>query len=168
MGTDAESIKRLRERTAAGVMECKKALSEAHGDIDRAVEILKERGLSKVAKRAERVASQGVIEAYIHAGGRIGTLVEVNTETDFVARTDEFKTLAHDIAMQVAATAPRYVSCDEVPADAEENPCEVCLLEQPFIKNPSLTVKDRINEVIAKTGENVVVRRFARFELGGQ
>ena len=168
MSSDAEAVKKLREKTGAGVMECKKALVEAHGDVDRAVEILKERGLAKVAKKAERVASQGVIEAYIHAGGRIGTLVEVNSETDFVARTDEFKALAHDIAMQVAATAPRYVSCDEVPPGVEEQPCEICLLEQPFIKNPSQTVKDRVNEVIAKTGENIVVRRFARFELGAQ
>lgn len=149
-------------------MECKKALTEAHGDINRAIQILKERGLAKAAKRAERIASQGVIDAYIHAGGRIGSMVEVNSETDFVARTDEFKALAHDIAMQVAATAPRYVSCEEVPPDVKEDPCEICLMEQPFIKNPSQTVRDRVNEVIAKTGENIVVRRFVRFELGGQ
>ncbi len=168
MSNDTARVKELREKTGAGVMECKKALIEAGGDIDRAVEILKERGLAKVAKRAERVASQGVVDCYIHAGGRIGTLVEVNSETDFVARTDEFRALAHDIAMQVAATAPRYVSRDQMPPDEEEEPSQVCLLEQPFIKEPSQTVRDRVNEVIARTGENIVVRRFCRFELGGQ
>ena len=167
MSTDAARVKELREKTGAGVMECKKALTEANGDIERAIEILRERGLAKVAKRAERVASQGLIEAYIHAGGRIGAMVEINCETDFVARTDEFRNLAHDIAMQVAATAPRYLSCEEMPPDTKEQPCDICLLEQPFIKNPSQTVKDRVNEVIAKTGENIVVRRFVRFELGG-
>ena len=168
MSNDTARVKELREKTGAGVMECKKALTDAGGDIDRAMEILKERGLAKVAKRAERVASQGIVECYIHAGGRIGTLVEVNCETDFVARTDEFKTLAHDIAMQVAATAPRYVSCEEMPPEEKEEACQVCLLEQPFIKDPSQTVKDRVNEVIARTGENIIVRRFCRFELGGQ
>jgi elongation factor Ts len=162
-----ENIKKLRDQTEAGIMECKKALAEANGDFDRAVEILRERGLSRASKRAERVASQGLVETYIHGGGRIGAMIELNCETDFVARTDSFKALAHDIAMQVAATSPRYLSKEEVPADVTDPVCEIVLLEQPFIKDPGRTIQDRINDLVVTTGEKVELRRFCRFELGG-
>lgn len=168
MSNDLELIKKLREETAAGVMDCKKALAECGNDLNKAAAMLKEKGLAKAAKRAERAASQGLVEAYIHGGGRIGVLVEINCETDFVARTDDFKALAHDLAMQVAAANPTYLSKEDIPAGVEDNPAEVCLLEQPFIKNPSETVRDLVNAVLAKTGEKIVVNRFVRFELGGQ
>lgn len=166
MAISAIEVKDLREKTGAGVMECKSALEEAHGDVDKATEILKERGLARAEKKASRVASQGLVECYIHAGGRIGAMVEVNCETDFVARTEQFKELAHNIAMQVAATSPLYVSSQELAQGSEENPAEVCLLAQPFIKDPSTTVQDIIKSAIAGMGENIKIRRFARFELG--
>jgi len=162
----AEAVKKLRDKTGAGVMECKRALVEAHGDFDKAVEILKRSGLAKVEKKAERVARQGLIEAYIHAGGRVGAMIELNCETDFVARNEEFKTLAHDIAMQVAAMSPVYVSPDDVPPEQAQGVAELALLSQPFIKNPSQTIQDIVNERIAKFGENIMVRRFVRYELG--
>jgi elongation factor Ts len=170
-------VKELRELTGAGIMECKRALEESGGDVKKATEILKQQGLAKAAKKAGRSASQGVVEPYVHAGGRIASLVEVNCETDFVARTPDFQTLAHDVAMQVAAMDPRYVSEDEIPGDAwdalereygsrDQALAAVSLLDQPFIKNPKLTIRDLTNEAIAKLGENIIVRRFARFEVG--
>jgi elongation factor Ts len=162
----ADQVKELRERTSAGVMECKAALEEAGGDLDRAVALLQERGLLKAERRQHRETSQGIVECYIHAGGRIGTMVELNCETDFVARTDDFKNLAHDIAMQIAAAAPIAVSESDLPAGAEGETRELVLLQQPFIKDESRTVDDLVKDVIAKTGENIRVRRFARFELG--
>jgi len=158
-----EAVKALRDKTGAGVLECKKALLEAEGDLSHAIAILKERGLLLAEKKAERVTREGLIEAYVHTGGRLGALVEVNCETDFVARTEEFKRLAHDLAMQVAATAPRFISADEAPEG--EDPTEDCLLVQPFIKEPEKRVQDIIAEAKAKLGENIRVRRFARFEL---
>lgn len=160
-----EVIKALRERTSAGIMECRNALLEAGGDLDRAHGILRERGLAKASKKAGRIASEGLIEAYVHPGGRLGAMVEVNCETDFVARTDEFKELAHNLALQVAATAPQFISKDEIPPEVEMDAEEICLLLQPFIKEPQRTVEDVIAETIAKVGENISVKRFARFEL---
>ncbi len=192
----ANDVKKLREMTGAGMMECKKALQQADGDFDRASDILRERGLAQAAKKAGREANEGLIESYIHLQGRIGALVEVNCETDFVANTPDFHTLAHDIAMHVAATNPRFVSRDQVPAEGLEHerrvlsaqaenegkPAaiiekmvtgrmekfykEVCLLDQPFIKNPDLTVDQLLKEHIARLGEHIVVRRFVRFERG--
>lgn len=162
----ADQVRELRERTSAGVMECKRALEEADGDIDRAMALLKERGAALAEKRAERETSQGLVESYIHAGGRIAAMVEINCETDFVARTEEFKDLAHDLSMQVAATNPLSVSEEDLPAGAEGDPAELCLLRQPFIRDPSRTVDDVVKDVVGKTGENIRVRRFARFELG--
>ena len=166
MAVTANEVKALRERTGAGVMECKKALEEAEGNVERACEILSERGLARAEKRAGRLASQGTLDAYIHAGGRIGSMVEVNCETDFVARTDTFKELAHNLAMQVAASGPRYVERSDMPAGSTEDPAEVCLLEQPFIREPSKTVRDVIVAATVSLCENIKVRRFVRFELG--
>ncbi len=162
----ADDVKALRERTGAGVMDCKRALEEAEGDVERAIAILQEKGVAMAEKRAARETSQGLIESYIHAGGRIGAMVEVNCETDFVARTDAFKALAHDLAMQVAATNPLAVSKEDLPSGAEGDPKALCLLDQAFIKDESRTVGDLVKDVIAQTGENIRVRRFARFELG--
>ena len=168
MQIPVEAVKALRERTSAGVMECKKALLEAGGDLEKAVEILRQRGLAEAVlpRRMERVAAQGLVEAYIHHGGHLGALIEVNCETDFVAHTDEFKELAHNLAMQVAATAPQYISKEEIPSGVNSNPGEVCLLLQPFIKDPSRTIGEIIAETVAKVGEKISIRRFARFELG--
>ena len=192
----AETVKRLREITGAGMMECKKALQEAGGDMEEAQGILRKKGLAGIDKRRSRQASEGVIESYIHPGSRVGVLVEVNTETDFVARTDEFKRLAREIAMQVAATSPRWVSREEVPEEVvggerkiyeeqariggkpdsvlpkivdgmlEKFYKQTVLLDQAYIRDDSKTVTDLVSEVAAKVGENVVVRRFARFGLG--
>jgi elongation factor Ts len=163
----AAAVKELREQTGAGIMDCKRALQETQGDLKKATEILRQQGLARAEKKSERVAGQGLVESYIHGGGRIGVLVEVNCETDFVARTEEFRALVHDIAMQIAAQNPRFVSEDEVPADAvfEDNEQPV-LLKQPFIKNPSQTIGQMVTDAVAKIGENIKVRRFARFELG--
>jgi elongation factor Ts len=147
-------------------MECRNALLEVAGDLEKALQILKERGLLKAEKKADRVTAQGLIEAYIHTGGRIGALVEVNCESDFVARTDEFRELAHSLAMQVAALSPQYISAEELPAGADVEPQAACLLQQPYIRDPAKTVRDVIIEVIAKVGENIRVSRFVRFELG--
>lgn len=168
MGITADRVKKLREETGAGVMDSKRALEEAGGDFEKAKEILRQQGLARAEKKVGRVAAQGVIDAYIHAGGRIGSMVELNCESDFVARTEGFRALAHDVAMQVAATAPRYVRPEDVPADVVAERNEVCLLLQPFIKNPGITIQDLIKEHIAKLGENIVIRRFVRFELGEQ
>ncbi len=147
-------------------MDCKRALIEAKGNKEKAIEILRERGLSLAEKKSNRTTEQGLVECYIHAGGRIGAMVEVNCETDFVARTEDFRTLARELAMQVAAIGPMSVSEEDLPAGAEGKPEELCLLCQPYIRDASRTVQDLVNDVIAKTGENVQVRRFARFELG--
>ncbi len=192
----AEMVKELRERTGAGMLDCKKALTESNGDMERAIEILREKGLAAAAKKSGRIAAEGLVESYIHGGGRIGVLIEVNCETDFVAKTDGFKELVKDLAMQVAAARPEYVSREEVPQEVIEKEKtilthqaqnegkpekviekmvegriekfykEVCLLEQPFIKNPDITVNQLVMEKIAQIGENIRVRRFARFELG--
>lgn len=192
----AEMVKELRERTGAGMMDCKKALVAADGDIEKAIDELRTKGLASAAKKASRVASEGVVTSYIHAGGRIGVLVEVNCETDFVGKTAEFKQLAYDIAMQIAASNPDYVSREDVPEQVithekdvlkaqaleEGKPEKVidkmvegrlekfykerCLLEQPFIKDPDKTVQELIHEHVARIGENINVRRFARYELG--
>ena len=189
-------LKEIRERTGAGVVDCKKALKESDGSIDQAITFLREKGLAAAAKRAGRVAAQGTVGSYIHGGGKIGVLVEVNCETDFVARTDEFQQLIKDVAMQVAASNPRYVQRDEVPAQEAEKEraiyrtqtlesgkpenvidrivegrlekfySEQCLLEQGFIREPSKTIEQLVKEVVARTGENIVVRRFARFQIG--
>jgi elongation factor Ts len=161
-----ESIKELRERSGAGIMDCKRALEEAQGVIEEAEKLLAAKGLAAATKKAERVAEQGLVETYIHAGGKLGAMVEVNCETDFVARTDEFKTLAHEIAMQVAAMDPQYVSQDDMSEDSTDVPEEVCLLNQAFIRDPEKTIQDLVTETIARTGENIKVRRYARFELG--
>ena len=149
-------------------MNCQKALLEAEGDTKKALQILKQQSLLQTKKKAERSVNQGVIEAYIHGGGRIGAMVEVKCETDFVARTGEFKELAHHLAMQVAAMSPQYISKDKVPEDNDIDPQTACLLLQPDIKNPDRSVQDIIAETIAKVGENIKVSRFARFELGNQ
>jgi elongation factor Ts len=159
-------IKELRSQCGAGVMECRNALLEVKGDVEKALQILKEKGLLKAQKRADRVTTQGLVEAYIHTGGRIGALIEVNCETDFVARTDEFKALAHELAMQVAALAPQFITEEEIPEGANVEPQVACLMLQPYIRDPGKTVRDVIIETIARVGENIRVRRFARFELG--
>lgn len=192
----AEMVKQLRERTGAGMMDCKKALTETNGDSEKAIELLRERGIAKAAKKAGRVAAEGLVEAYIHGGGRIGVLVEVNIETDFAAKNEEFKTFVKDIAMQIAASNPEYVSREDVPASVLENEKEIlrvqarnegkpekiiekmvegriekfysekCLLDQAFIKDPDMTVDQLLKEKIAHIGENITIRRFARFERG--
>jgi len=159
-------VKELRDQTGAGIMNCRNALLEAQGDMEKALQILKQQRLFQAEKKAERSATEGIIEAYVHAGGRIGAMVEVNCETDFVARTDEFKELAHHLAMQVAALAPEFISREEIPEETDIKPELACLLLQPYIKNTDRTVQDVITETIAKVGENIKVSRFARFELG--
>ncbi|MBA2519717.1 MAG: translation elongation factor Ts [Chloroflexia bacterium] len=177
MAISASQVRELREQSGAGIMECKRALEETGGNVEQAINLLKQQGLAKADKKAGRAARQGVIEPYIHGAGRIGAIVEVNCETDFVARTDDFKSLAHDLAMQVAATAPAYVSADEVPEAAyaelekeygsrDKAMAAVSLLDQPFIRDGKVTVRDLIRESIGKLGENIQVRRFARFEVG--
>ncbi len=189
-----DKIKKLRFKTSAGMMECKSALKEADGDIEKAIDVLRKKGAAKAAKKASRVAGQGMIESYIHTGNRIGVMLELNCETDFVARNAEFKSTARELAMQVAAASPAYVSRDEVPADIVEKekdiyrshtkgkPAEVtekivngklekyfaetCLLEQPFIKDPNVKVNELITQLVSKLGENIMVKRFARFEVG--
>jgi elongation factor Ts len=198
MAISADMVKELREKTGAGMMDCKRALSETEGDIEKAIDYLRQKGLSDAAKRTGRTASEGVIGSYIHPGGKIGVLVEVNCESDFVARTEEFQLLVKDLAMHVAAANPLYLRREDVPEEAiarEKNIYEVqakeggkperiverivqgklekffqdvCLLEQPFVKDPDLSVNQRVSSAIAKLGENIVVRRFQRFQLGGQ
>jgi elongation factor Ts len=166
MAYTAEDVKKLRELTGAGMLDCKKALDETNGDFDKAVALLREKGFAAAAKRAERDTAEGTVEVYMHHNKRLGALVELNCETDFVARTDDFKTLAQQIALQVAGANPLYISKDEIPSGSEDNPKEVVLLEQAFIQDESKTVEQLIKETIAKTGENIRVKRFARFELG--
>ena len=160
-------IKQLRDDTGAGVMDAKRALDDAAGDMARAREILREKGLAAAAKRSERETNQGVVEAYIHAGGRIGVLVELNCETDFVANTPDFRQLARDVAMQVAAMQPLAVDVESRTPEMEGSDEEIVLLAQPFIKDGSRTIGELVTEAIAKTGENIRVARFSRFELGG-
>ena len=192
----AALVKELRERTGAGMMDCKKALAATEGDMDKAIDFLREKGLAAAAKKAGRIAAEGLVESYIHGGGRIGVLVEVNCETDFVAKTDAFKSLVKDIAMHIAAANPSYLRREEVPAAELEHEKmvlseqarnegkpekiiekmvtgriekyykEVCLLEQPFVKDPDKTISDLITESIAKIGENIAIRRFTRYQLG--
>jgi elongation factor Ts len=161
-------IKKLREQSGAGIMDCRNALIACGRDIEKALEFLKEKGLDTAQKKAERSTSQGLVEAYIHTAGRIGAMIELNCETDFVARTDEYKELAHCLAMQVAALAPKYISEEEIKEDEEIDPKEACLLSQPYIKDTTRTVKDVIVETVAKVGENIRVGRFIRYELGDQ
>ena len=196
MAIAPQQVKDLRERTGAGIMDCKRALEATDGDIARAVEHLREQGIMRAARRQSRPTADGVIASYIHAGGKIGVLVEANCETDFVARTPDFHAFAHDVAMQVAAQQPLYLSRDDVPEEVREKEREiyraqseregkpekireriaegklekfyqdVCLMEQPFIRDPDKTMEDLRKEVAAKTGENIRIRRFARFQLG--
>ncbi|KYH32137.1 translation elongation factor Ts [Neomoorella mulderi] len=192
----AADVKELRNRTGAGMMDCKKALEESGGDMEQAIEYLRKKGLATAAKRAGKIASEGLVHAYIHGGGRIGVLIEVNCETDFVAKTEAFQDLVHNLAMQVAASRPEYVAREDVPEEVlakekeilraqalnEGKPEKVidkivagrlekffqdnCLLEQPFIKDMDRTVQDLINEAVAKLGEKIVIRRFVRYEVG--
>ncbi len=162
-----DDVKRLREETGAGVMDSKRALEESGGDFERARELLRESGVAAAAKRADRATGQGLVEAYIHAGGRIGALVELNCETDFVARTDSFRQLARDIAMQVAAMDPKALTAEDVPDDTPGEREEQALLRQPFIKDAGRTIQDLVQEAIAQSGENIRISHFARFELGG-
>ena len=153
-----DDIRRLRQMTGAGILDCRNALQEADGDNSKAQSILREKGLASVAKKASRAAAEGMVESYIHSGSRIGVLLELNCETDFVARTDEFRELAHDLAMQVAAMDPDIVRAD----DGDEG---VSLMEQSFVKDPSKSIQDLVNDAIAKLGENIQVRRFIRYAL---
>ncbi|MDD2370668.1 MAG: translation elongation factor Ts [Firmicutes bacterium] len=192
----ANLVKELRERTGAGMMDCKKALTETDGDTEKAIEYLREKGLSAAAKKAGRIATEGLIQTYIHGGGRIGVILELNCETDFVAKTDDFKDLAKDIAMHIAAAKPEFLKADEVPQEVLEKEKnilkaqalnegkpekivekmvegriakyfkDVCLLEQPFVKDPDKTISQLITEKVAKIGENISIRRFVRYELG--
>ena len=167
MEISTEMIKELRDQSRAGIMDCRNALIRVEGDIEKALQALKEKGLLTAEKKAQRATTQGLIEAYIHTGGRMGAMVEVKCETDFVARTDEFKELAHSLAMQVAALCPQFISEEEIPEGADIEPQAACLLLQPYIKDPTRTIQDIIIETIAKVGENIKIGRFARFELGG-
>ncbi|NLI60980.1 MAG: translation elongation factor Ts [Clostridiales bacterium] len=192
----ASKVKELRDRTGVGMMDCKKALQDTNGDVEKAVELLRERGLASAAKKAGRIAAEGLVDSYIHGEGRIGVLVEVNCETDFVAKTDDFKSFVRDIAMHIAASNPKYVSREEIPQQEldkekeilraqalnegkpekivdrmvegrmEKYISEVCLVEQPFVKDPDKTIKDILNEKISTIGENMSIRRFVRFERG--
>lgn len=166
MDIGVDQVKALRELTGAGIMDCKKALQEAQGDISRAEQVLKDRGIAMVERKASRETREGVVEAYIHSGSRLGAMVEVNCETDFVSRTPEFKELAHHLTMQVAAMAPQYIDRSELSEDDPRNPEEVCLLQQPFIKDSTKVVQDLVTELAARVGENIRVRRFVRFALG--
>jgi elongation factor Ts len=161
-----EVVKELRNRTNAGIVDCNKALLEVGGDIEQAIEFLKQRGAAIAEKKKDVAATEGVIEAYIHHTKHIGALLELNCETDFVAHTAEFKELAHDLAMQIAAASPQFLTSEEMPPKAEIDPQAACLLNQPFIKEPDKTVQEVIAETIAKVGENIKIRRFTRFELG--
>jgi elongation factor Ts len=164
----AALVKELRDQSGAGIMQCRKALIECEGDIEKALEILKQQSLFKAAKKAERKTAEGLIEAYIHTGGRVGAMIELNCETDFVARTDEFRQLAHHLAMQIAAMNPQCITEDDYNPEIGQEPQEACLMLQADIKEPDRTIKETIADVIARTGENIKVGRFSRFELGEQ
>ena len=161
-----ELIRNLREQTAAGISDCKRALEDNDGDLNKAVESLRQKGFEQAARRSDRETSQGLVEAYIHTGGRVGALVQLGCETDFVARTEEFRVLAHDIAMQVAAMSPVYLSEEDIEAGDERPAAQVCLLQQPYIKDGSRTLADLVRETAAQTGENVRVVHFSRLALG--
>jgi len=192
----AQMVKELRDKTNAGMMDCKKALGETEGDMEKAVDHLRQKGLAVAAKRADRATSEGVVECYIHGGGKLGVMVEVGCETDFVAKTDGFKEFARDIAMHIAAVNPVSVGRDDVPAEMVEREkeiytaqalesgkpeniiekivtgkiekylSEICLMEQKYVKNPDLSIQDLLNELVAKMGENISIKRFARFQIG--
>jgi elongation factor Ts len=196
MAITAEQVKQLRDKTGAGMMDCKAALSDANGDMDKAIELLRKKGLASAAKRAGRATKDGIIGHYIHMGGKVGVIVEVNCETDFVARTEAFQTLAKEIAMHIAAAAPLYVKREDIPADVLEREKEiyraqfagqnkpahvidkiaegklesffsqVCLMDQPSVRDPNITIKQMVANAAAKTGENVTISRFSRFKLG--
>ena len=196
MQISAQIVKELREITGAGMMDCKRALQETEGDMEKAINYLREKGLAAAAKKAGRIAAEGIVDSYIHMGGKVGVLVEVNCETDFVAKTDAFKELVHDIALQIAASAPEYIRREDVRADHLENEKEilaaqarnegkpeniiermvqgrvdkfykeVCLMEQPFVKNPDISIEQLVTDKIAQIGEKISVRRFARFKMG--
>ncbi len=174
MKVSAKNIQKLREATSAGVMDCKQALTEAKGDFDKALGVLRRKGIALAAKKSSREAREGRIEAYVHLNNKIGVLVELNCETDFVARCEDFRNLSKDVAMQIAALNPLYLKKEDVPKDVvKENKSrledfykETCLLEQSFIKDQTKTVKDYLTEAIAKIGENILIRRFTRFQLG--
>lgn len=193
---DGNLVKELRQRTGAGIMDCKNALEETEGNLDKAIEHLRKKGLATAAKKSGRITKEGLVGSYVHAGGKIGVLVELNCETDFVARTEEFRDLVKDMAMQIAAANPLYLDQDHVPGEVIEKEreilrtqardsgkpekvierivegridkffSEVCLLSQPFIKDPDKTVRDLLNETISRTGENISIRRFVRYQLG--
>ena len=166
MAVSIELVRTLREQTGAGVMDCKEALEKSGGDLDQAVFNLREKGVASVAKRSGRETTEGVIETYIHTGGRVGAMVELGCETDFVARTEEFQRLAHDIAMQVAAMGPVYVNEDEIEEGDDRPPGQISLMQQSFIKNSSTSVGDMVKELAGKVGENVRVVRFSRLAVG--
>lgn len=196
MDITADTVKKLREKTGVGLMDCKDALKHTNGDMEKAVDYLREKGLAKMAKRMGRVASEGSIASYIHTGGKVGALVEINCETDFVAKTEQFQNFVKDVAMQITASNPLYVKREDIPQDhidrektiyrnqalesgkpekiidkiaegkLEKFYQEVCLVEQSFIKNPDITIKDLLEELLVKTGEKIVINRFVRFQLG--
>ena len=196
MAFTVQDIQDLRARTGVGMMDCKKALTETNGDMEKAIEYLREKGIATAAKKQGRIASEGIVDSYIHMGGKVGVLVEVNCETDFVARGDTFKEFVHDVALQIAAARPSYVTKEEVPASEVEHEKEilkaqalnegkpaaivdrmvegrvqkfykdVCLMEQDFVKDPSKTITQLLNETISKTGEKITIRRFVRYEMG--
>ena len=173
MKVSLDAIKELREKTNASISDCRKALEEAGNDIKKAVELLRKRGLEIAAKKQDRLAKEGRIEAYVHHGNKIGVLLEVNSETDFVARNSDFCQFTKDLAMQIAACNPQYIKREDVPAsvigkykDKEQFYKEHCLLEQAFIKDPALTIKDCLGSLIVKIGENIVIRRFTRYKVG--
>ncbi len=168
MAISAEDVKKLREQTGAGMLDSKKALEKAEGDIEKAKTILNEAGFAAATKRAGRETAEGLVQSYIHHNHRVGALVEVNCESDFVARTDAFKELVAAIALQVGGTQPKYVSIEDLPEDSDEDPKAVVLLEQPYLRDESKTIGDLVKEAIAKTGENIRIKRFARFELGAE
>jgi elongation factor Ts len=196
MAVTTEQIKEIREATGAGFMDCRNALEQADGDFDKAVDFLREKGLAKAAKRAGREASEGMIELYSHGDGRVGVMLEINSETDFVARSDDFRGFAHELALQIAAMSPQYVSEEDIPAEVLEHETEIarkqaieegkpeniidriaegrlkkfkddaCLLRQPYIRDDSITIEKLLHEKILSLGENIVIRRFARWEVG--
>ncbi len=167
MPVTAAQVKELRDKTGAGIMASKRALEESGGDISKAEVILNHKGLASAAKKASRSTSEGLVISYIHTGGRVGSMVELNCETDFVARTDEFEALGRNIAMQIAAMSPVYVDRGSVPEDADEVRDEELLLEQEYIRDPSMKIADLVTESVGKLGENIRIKRFSRFELGG-
>ena len=166
MDISLEAVKLLRDQTGAGIMDCKKALEDAGGDTDGAIALLLKKGVALAAKKSDRETGQGLVQSYIHQGGKVAALIEVNCETDFVARTDEFQQLVYDLAMQVAAMDPGYISEDDIPEDAGPLINKTVLMDQDFIKDSSKTVRDLINETVGRVGENIRVRRFVRYAIG--